>query len=86
MVKLEPVRKLIPYLIKRLKSLQSLHSEAAQFSETLKMMRIEQSRLLALEESTSAGLVEMKNAVESNWSVISKNIEALETRINKIKK
>ncbi|KAI9089613.1 Dynamitin-domain-containing protein [Phlyctochytrium arcticum] len=81
MEKVDPVAGVIPHLVSRLRGLKHLHSEAAVFSESLKMLVQEQERM-----DDGLGLVresmdQLNQSVKANESAVERNVEALQIRL-----
>lgn len=81
MLKLDAVSNIIPHLISRLSALQSLHAEAAQFGETMTVLREDQKMLAELGTDTKKGLDALVKTMLENQSKTSENIAALDARI-----
>ncbi|KAJ3275370.1 hypothetical protein HDV01_000662 [Terramyces sp. JEL0728] len=84
MIKLESVANLIPNLVMRLKSLQSLHAETAQFAETLKMITTDHANLKTIAVDTRDGIEKLNTTISENNTKIANNIAALDERMRNI--
>ncbi|KAJ3258249.1 Dynactin subunit 2 [Boothiomyces macroporosus] len=84
MMKLESVANIIPNLVMRLKSLQSLHAETAQFAETLKMITTDQANLKTIAVDTQTGIEKLNATINENNVKIANNIAALDERMRSI--
>ncbi|KNC99150.1 uncharacterized protein SPPG_05408 [Spizellomyces punctatus DAOM BR117] len=81
MEKLDPVARVIPHLVSRLRGLQSLHSEAAVFADSLKMLVQEQSRVGEGFKGIEDAVGRLEESVKANEIAVGKNVEALHGRI-----
>jgi hypothetical protein len=86
MMKLDPVSNMIPHIIARLKALQSVHNEAAQFSSTLQALGEDQEHLRHVAQSTKQGLDSLLATIVENQTQIAKNIETLDQRMSELMK
>ncbi|KAJ3319965.1 hypothetical protein HDV06_005783 [Boothiomyces sp. JEL0866] len=84
MMKLESVANIIPNLVMRLKSLQTLHAETAQFAETLKMITTDHSNLKTIAIDTQKGIEKLNSTIIDNNTKISNNIAALDERMRNL--
>ena len=71
----------MPQLIMRLHALRGLHTEAAVFAESLRMISEEQERV----QDDSRVIVEcierMENGLRENATIAERNVRSLETRV-----
>lgn len=81
MEKLDPLTGLIPHLVSRLHGLKSLHSEAAVFAESLKMLVEEQNRVGDGFKGIEEAVARLEDSVKANEIAVEKNVEALQSRI-----
>ncbi|RHZ46642.1 hypothetical protein Glove_610g7 [Diversispora epigaea] len=80
--KVDPLMSIAPSLVNRLKSLQQLHQEAAVFSETIKMLSSEQSKISEEVKSLDEVTGNLGKSFEINDDAIQRNIEAMDSRIS----
>ncbi|RKO83644.1 Dynamitin-domain-containing protein [Blyttiomyces helicus] len=82
--KLDPVAGIIPHLVARLHGLRALHTEAAVFADSLKMLADEQGKMGegvgALKDAVGA----LEVSVRENEERVKRNVESLEGRMEKL--
>ncbi|KAJ3191915.1 hypothetical protein HK101_007288 [Irineochytrium annulatum] len=82
--KLDPIIGIIPRLITRLQSLRSLHTEAAVFSDSIKLVSNEQAKVAETAETIERMLTNMETSMAANAERAEKNIEALSKRLSNL--
>ena len=75
----------IPSLVKRLKTLRGLHEESATFSNRLSAIETRQNHALEDLERSEKLISDLEVAMRENMKTIAKNIEVLDTRLDKLK-
>ncbi|CAG8478163.1 5637_t:CDS:2 [Paraglomus brasilianum] len=79
--KLDPLMSVAPALVNRLKSLQQLHSEAAIFSDTIKMLASEQSKITDELKSLNDVAEKLETSLSVNDESIQRNIDVVDKRV-----
>ncbi|KAG0234261.1 Dynactin subunit 2 [Actinomortierella wolfii] len=79
--KIDPLVALVPVLVTRLKGLKTLHSEAAVFSDSIKMISSEQTKIGDELKSLDAVSTKLQESVAENEAAIQKNVELIDSRI-----
>ncbi|KAJ3087638.1 hypothetical protein HK102_010594 [Quaeritorhiza haematococci] len=79
--KLDSVSAVIPHLLARLHALRSLHTEAAVFSESLRLLTVEQGRIGETTKTMEDALKRVEGSLKENGEITVKNVEALEGRM-----
>ncbi|KAF9174406.1 Dynactin subunit 2 [Mortierella sp. AD011] len=82
--KIDPLVSLAPALVTRLKGLKGLHSEAAIFSDSIKMISSEQSKISEELKGLSTVSTKLQESLAENDSAIQKNIELIDGRITQL--
>ncbi|ORX61899.1 hypothetical protein DM01DRAFT_1315161 [Hesseltinella vesiculosa] len=82
MEKVDPLLNLTPALLTRLKALQGLHSEAAIFSRTLKVISEEQTRMADELKNLDVTSQTLTSSFEENRELLEKNVTVIDTRIS----
>lgn len=90
--KVDPFLSLTPVLLARLKALQQLHTEAATFSESIKMLAFEQGKwgeeirsLTGVTERLEQSFKENDAAIQQNVQIVDGRISDLVKRLEKLK-
>ncbi|KAF9897168.1 Dynactin subunit 2, partial [Lobosporangium transversale] len=82
--KIDPLVSLAPILVTRLKGLKGLHTEAAIFSESIKMMSNEQSKISEELKSLDIVSAKLQGSLTENDAAIKKNIELVDARVTQL--
>ncbi|KAF9207058.1 Dynactin subunit 2 [Haplosporangium sp. Z 27] len=82
--KIDPLVSLAPVLVTRLKGLKGLHSEAAIFSDSIKMISNEQSKISEELKGLNTVSTKLQESLGENDSAIQKNIELIDGRITQL--
>eukprot|EP00842_Homolaphlyctis_polyrhiza_P000822 jgi/Hompol1/1740/HPOL_001542-RA len=82
LTRIEPISHHLPHLISRLRALQSLHADAATFSESLEAISNDQAKIKELASQTQQGMSKLLQSIKDNENVVIKNVEALDRRID----
>ncbi|KAM3578938.1 hypothetical protein VKS41_008477 [Umbelopsis sp. WA50703] len=81
MNKVEPLINLTPALLARLKALQGLHTEAATFSKSIKMVSEEQGKITEDLQNLGGASRQLTKTFEENEANIQSNIKVMDDRI-----
>ncbi|KAI8970972.1 Dynamitin-domain-containing protein [Pilobolus umbonatus] len=79
--KVDPLLNLTPVLLTRLKALQGLHSEAASFAQSVKVISEEQTRISDELKSLKATCDLLNTSLKDNDESVTSNISIIDTRI-----
>ncbi|KAJ3408962.1 Dynactin subunit 2 [Chytridiales sp. JEL 0842] len=79
--KLHPIIGIIPHLVSRLQALQSLHTEAATFADSLKLVTNEQIKVTESSKSIEASLKRLEENMKENAAIVERNMQSLDQRI-----
>ncbi|KAG9290543.1 hypothetical protein G9A89_020913 [Geosiphon pyriformis] len=82
--KVDPLMSVAPALVNRLKSLQQLHSEAAVFSDTIKMLAGEQGKIGDELRSLNDVAGKLEKSFEINDAAINRNVEVVDQRVTEL--
>ncbi|KAF9582474.1 Dynactin subunit 2, partial [Lunasporangiospora selenospora] len=82
--KIDPLVSLAPVLVTRLKGLKGLHAEAAVFSDSIKMISDEQTKVTEELKGLDAVSVKLQESLTENENAIHKNIEVIDGRITQL--
>lgn len=80
---LEPCANAIPLIASRLKALQSLHNDAAVFSESLAALNEDQKQVKDAAKALQEGMARLVHNMQLNEAAVLQNMEAIEKRIKK---
>jgi len=81
MSKWDSTNQQLPAIVSRLKSLKSLHEEAASFSHTVHELEAQQDEMKKLLKSDSELLKQLEENFKKNVNVIQNNVSSLDGRI-----
>ncbi|KAL1929487.1 hypothetical protein VTP01DRAFT_1625 [Rhizomucor pusillus] len=81
MEKVDPLLNLTPALLTRLKALQGLHSEAATFSQSVKVISEEQVRITDELKSLASTCDLLNKSLKENEDTVTKNINIIDERM-----
>ncbi|KAG0174741.1 hypothetical protein DFQ28_002383 [Apophysomyces sp. BC1034] len=84
MEKIDPLLSLTPALLTRLKALQGLHTEAATFGRSVKVISEEQSRMTDELKSLITTCDLLNNSLKENEESINKNINIVDVRMTEL--
>ncbi|CAG8489736.1 7675_t:CDS:2 [Racocetra fulgida] len=84
--RVDPLISIAPALVNRLKSLQQLHQEAAVFSDTIKMLSDEQSKIRDELKSLNEVSGNLDKSFKVNEETIQKNISTMDDRVTDLAK
>ncbi|KAF7721825.1 Dynactin subunit 2 [Apophysomyces ossiformis] len=84
MEKIDPLLSLTPALLTRLKALQGLHTEAATFGRSVKVISEEQSRMSEELKSLTTTCDLLNQSLKENEESINKNINVIDTRMTEL--
>ena len=76
----------LPEVVDRLDSLQALHEQSLQFSKTLLQLDSLQQKLQTNLSTNEKVLQETQSKFSENLETIQKNFDAMDQRLNKLKK
>ncbi|KAJ3330403.1 Dynactin subunit 2 [Blyttiomyces sp. JEL0837] len=79
--KLDPIMGVLPQLIARLQALRSLHTEAAVFSESLRMITEEQGKTRETMGMIDGALMRLQGNLKENAAAAERNVKALDQRV-----
>jgi hypothetical protein len=79
--KLSPVVDSIPHLITRLRALKQLHTEAAVFADSLKILNEQQDMMKDQILSMNHDVLNLSKSVVENQEIMMKNVEALQSSL-----
>jgi DNA repair exonuclease SbcCD ATPase subunit len=79
--KLDPVIGVIPHLISRLQALRSLHTEAATFSDSLRVVSEEQLKVRESAKQIEESLKRLESNMKENAVVVERNMQSLDQRV-----
>ncbi|KAG0030909.1 Dynactin subunit 2 [Podila clonocystis] len=82
--KIDPLVSLAPVLVTRLKGLKGLHAEAAVFSDSIKMISSEQTKITEELKGLDTVSAKLQESLVENDSAIQKNIELIDSRITQL--
>ncbi|KAI8359181.1 Dynamitin-domain-containing protein [Blakeslea trispora] len=82
--KVDPLLNLTPVLLTRLKALQSLHSEAASFGQSVKVISEEQTRMTDELKSLNSTCELLSKSLQENDESISGNIKVIDDRMTEL--
>ncbi|KAG0320074.1 Dynactin subunit 2 [Dissophora globulifera] len=82
--KIDPLVSLAPVLVTRLKGLKGLHAEAAIFSDSIKMISNEQSKITEELKGLDSVSSKLQESFSENEAAIHKNIELIDGRITEL--
>ncbi|CAO3646032.1 unnamed protein product [Cunninghamella blakesleeana] len=86
MEKVDPLLNLTPTLLTRLKALQGLHTEAATFGKSVKLISEEQTRMTEEIKSLDTTCDLLSKSLKENEESINKNISVIDTRMTELVK
>ncbi|CAO3623338.1 unnamed protein product [Cunninghamella echinulata] len=86
MEKVDPLLNLTPTLLTRLKALQGLHTEAATFGKSVKLISEEQTRMTEEIKSLDTTCDLLTKSLKENEESINKNISIIDTRMTELVK
>ena len=86
MKKTEALCSSVPAVMERLMALEGLHEQAMQFSSTLKQLDIAQTRLNGMLQNNGDLLNSLQEKFPQNIEVLQKNLDALDKRVQALKK
>jgi len=86
MTKWDETNDQLPLLVSRLKSLKSLHEEAASFSRTVKDLELQQEEMKKLLKSDAEILKQLEEGFKKNLNLIQNNFTSLDNRITSLTK
>ncbi|GJJ06427.1 hypothetical protein Clacol_000618 [Clathrus columnatus] len=81
LTRLSPLLPHIPHILARLRTLSSLHNDAAAFQETLKSMEEEERRIRTILNELESAVNAVETSLQENSNVISSNVGGLEKRV-----
>ncbi|CAO3589760.1 unnamed protein product [Absidia cylindrospora] len=79
--KVDPLLNLTPALLTRLKALQGLHTEAATFGQSVKVISDEQTRMTEEIKSLDTTCELLTKSLKSNEDLVNKNVDVIDTRM-----
>ncbi|KAF9380479.1 Dynactin subunit 2 [Podila verticillata] len=82
--KIDPLVSLAPVLVTRLKGLKGLHAEAAVFSDSIKMISSEQTKITEELKGLDTVSAKLQESMAENDAAIQKNIELIDGRITQL--
>ncbi|OBZ89343.1 Dynactin subunit 2 [Choanephora cucurbitarum] len=82
--KVDPLLNLTPVLLTRLKALQGLHSEAASFGQSVKVISEEQTRMTDELKSLTSTCELLNKSLQDNDDSISGNIKVIDDRMTEL--
>ncbi|KAF8940156.1 Dynamitin-domain-containing protein [Dissophora ornata] len=82
--KIDPLVSLAPVLVTRLKGLKGLHAEAAIFSDSIKMISSEQSKITEELKGLDTVSSKLQESLTENDVAIQKNIELIDGRMTQL--
>ncbi|GJJ70917.1 dynactin 2 [Entomortierella parvispora] len=82
--KIDPLVSLAPVLVTRLKGLKGLHAEAAVFSDSIKMISGEQSKITEELKGLDTVSTKLQESLSENDAAIQRNIEMIDGRITQL--
>ncbi|KAG0054260.1 Dynactin subunit 2 [Gryganskiella cystojenkinii] len=82
--KIDPLVSLAPVLVTRLKGLKGLHAEAAVFSDSIKMISGEQTKISEELKGLDTVSTKLQESLSENDAAIQKNIEMIDGRITQL--
>ncbi|KAF9183905.1 Dynactin subunit 2 [Haplosporangium sp. Z 767] len=82
--KIDPLVALAPVLVTRLKGLKGLHAEAAVFSDSIKMISSEQTKISEELKGLDTVSAKLQESLTENDAAIQKNIELIDGRITQL--
>ncbi|KAI8372232.1 Dynamitin-domain-containing protein [Choanephora cucurbitarum] len=82
--KVDPLLNLTPVLLTRLKALQGLHSEAASFGQSVKVISEEQTRMTDELKSLTSTCELLNKSLQDNDESISGNIKVIDDRMTEL--
>ncbi|ORZ12210.1 Dynamitin-domain-containing protein [Absidia repens] len=81
MEKVDPLLNLTPALLTRLKALQGLHTEAATFGQSVKVISDEQTRMTEEIKSLDTTCELLTKSLKNNEDLVNKNVDVIDTRM-----
>ncbi|CAO3593977.1 unnamed protein product [Absidia cylindrospora] len=81
MEKVDPLLNLTPALLTRLKALQGLHTEAATFGRSVKVISEEQTRMTEEIKSLDTTCELLTKSLKDNEDLINKNVGVIDSRM-----
>ncbi|KAI9316226.1 Dynamitin-domain-containing protein [Dichotomocladium elegans] len=84
MEKIDPLLNLTPALLTRLKALQGLHTEAATFGRSVKMISEEQTRITDELKSLSSACDLLNKSLKENEETVNANIKVIDNRMTEL--
>ncbi|KAG0332945.1 Dynactin subunit 2 [Podila horticola] len=82
--KIDPLVSLAPVLVTRLKGLKGLHAEAAVFSDSIKMISNEQTKITEELKGLDTVSAKLQESMAENDAAIQKNIELIDGRMTQL--
>ncbi|KAI1320368.1 Dynactin subunit 2 [Mortierella claussenii] len=82
--KIDPLVSLAPVLVTRLKGLKGLHAEAAIFSDSIKMISSEQTKISEELKGLDTVSIKLQESLKDNDAAIQRNIELIDGRVSQL--